>query len=540
MRLALSGFGGANRALQPRLLADNVGVESANQRPGRGDLRGWKLPNVVATIPAGRKTIYRMGRDTVSDTASWLSWNTVVHAVRGFIAADTSERTYYTGDGAPKVTDNVLALATAPYPTDWRWLGVPAPISAPLPSETTAGTGTDETRVYVYTYVTDKGEESAPSPPSIPITTKPTGSVITLTNLDTTPPADRGVTLVRIYRTKTGTSGSTSYFFLREIAAGVASTTDDGRALGEVVPTVGWAPPPADLKHLHGLWNGMLAGITGRSVRYCEPFTPYAWPAAYETLINDDTPVALGSYQQTLVVLTTGKPRIVSGTSPEGMQDQGVDGLSQACVSERSVQSFGHGVVYASPDGLAYVGVAGPPRVLTAGIMLPEDWRALKPETIVGAQYEGIYFGFYNDGSGLKGFFVDPVSPQGIYFLDTGYEAAFADPLTDALYVVAGTNVQKWHAASSFMTARWRSKPFRMPAPTNLGYAEVTADAYPVTFKLYGDGVLRFTKTVTSREPFAMPSGYLADEFAVEVEAPAGRGVQGVALAESVLELATL
>ena len=538
MRLALSGFGGANRALQPRLLAEAVGVESANQRPGRGDLRGWKQPNTVASVPAGRKTIYRMGRDTASDSASWLSWNVVVHAVRGFIAADTSERTYYTGDGAPKVTDNVLALAAPPYPTDWRFLGVPAPISAPLPSETTPGTGADETRVYVYTYVTDKGEESAPSAPSIPITTKP-GSTITLTNLDTTPPADRGVTLVRIYRTQTGTSGATSYFFLREIASGLSSTTDDGRALGEVVPTIGWVPPPSDLKQLHGLWNGMLAGITGRSVRYCEPFTPYAWPAEYETLLSDDTPVALGSFQQTLVVLTTGRPRLISGTSPEGMQDQLVE-LDQACVSERGVQSFGHGVVWPSPDGLCYVGTAGAPRVLTAGLMLREDWQALNPASIIGAQYEGIYFGFYNDGSGLKGFFVDPVAPQGIYFLDSGFEAAYSDPLTDALYVVNGTSVQKWHAASSFMTARWRSKPFRMPAPTNLGYAEVTADAYPVTFKLYGDGTLRFTKTVTSREPFAMPSGYLADEFAVELEVPAGRAVQGVALAESVLELAGL
>jgi hypothetical protein len=536
MRLAISGLAGSNRALQPRLLPEAVGVESVNQRPGRGDLRGWKQPSTVATVPAGRKTIYRMGRDTASDSASWLSWSTVVHAVRGFIAADTSERTYYTGDGAPKVTDNVLALAGAPFPTAWRWLGVPAPITAPLLTETEAGTGSDETRVYVYTYVTDKGEESAPSPPSAAITTKP-GSTISIANLDATPPVSRGISLLRIYRTQTGTSGATSYFFLREVAAGTASTTDDGRALGEVLPTVGWLTPPGDLAHLHGLWNGMLAGITGRSVRYCEPFTPYAWPAAYETLLSDDTPVALGSFQQTLVVLTTGRPRLITGTSPEGMQEQLVE-LDQACVAERSVQSFGHGVVWASPDGLSYVGVAGAPRVLTAGLMLREDWQALNPSTIVGAQYEGIYFGFYNDGSGLKGFFVDPVNPQAIYFLDTGFDAAYSDPLTDALYVASGTSVQKWHAAASYMTARWKSKPYRMPAPVNLGYAEVTADAYPVTLKLYADGALRFTKSVTSAAPFTLPSGYLADEYAVELEAPAGRAVQGVALAESVLELA--
>ncbi|NYW24490.1 hypothetical protein C6506_28775, partial [Escherichia coli] len=114
------------------------------QKPGRGDLRPWRNPATVATVPAGRQTIYRMGRDVASDANYWLSWTGVVHAVRGFDTADTTERTYYTGDGAPKVTDNTIALASAPYPTASRPLGLPAPASAPLAS-VNAGTweGTD-------------------------------------------------------------------------------------------------------------------------------------------------------------------------------------------------------------------------------------------------------------------------------------------------------------------------------------------------------------------------------------------------------------
>ncbi|MBA3622859.1 MAG: hypothetical protein H0W48_00005 [Methylibium sp.] len=538
MRFTVSGFAGANRAIHPKLLADNVGTESVNQRPGRGDLRGWKqLGASLATVAIGHKSIYRLGRDVASDTQYWLSWSTLVHAVRGFIAADTTERTYFSGDGAPKVTDNVMGIATPPYPTASRILGVPAPIIAPLLTQTTAGVGLDETRFYVYTYVTDRGEESAPSPLSAAIVCKP-GAVITVSNMGTAgPTGNYGITLKRIYRTQTG-SAATEFFFLREVAIGADSTTDDARALGETLPSSTWLIPPADLKGLHGLWNGMMAGISGRSVRYCEPFKPYAWPLTYETLLVDVTPVALGSFQQTLLVLTNGVPYAITGTSPDAMSEQRVE-LDQACVSAASVQSFGHGVVYASPDGLTYIGTNGPPRVLTAGLMQREDWQALVPATIVGAQYEGAYMGFYNDGT-LKGFVIDPLNPSGLYFLDTGYAASYYDRLQDALYVLDGTAIKKWHDAVGAMTVRFRSRVVRLPAPCNMGYAEVTADAYPVTMRLYADGVLRFTKTVTSRDVFGMPSGYLADDFQVELEAAAGAAVQGAALAETVEELRQL
>ena len=126
------GFNGENRALHPKLLPDNVCTILRNAKPGRGDLRPWRQPLTVASVPAGRQTVYRMGRDVASDSQYWLSWPTVVHAVRGFETGDTTERTYFTGDGAPKVTDNIMALASAPYPTASRPMGLPAPATALL------------------------------------------------------------------------------------------------------------------------------------------------------------------------------------------------------------------------------------------------------------------------------------------------------------------------------------------------------------------------------------------------------------------------
>jgi hypothetical protein len=49
--------------------------------------------------------------------------------------------------------------------------------------------------------------------------------------------------------------------------------------------------------------------------------------------------------------------------------------------------------------------------------------------------------------------------------------------------------------------------------------AKVQADSYGsgITFKLYADGELKHTETVTSEALFRLPSGYKAKEFEVEL-----------------------
>jgi hypothetical protein len=531
--IRFTGFAGENRALHPKMLADSVCTVSRNQKPGRGDLRPWRNPLSVATVPAGRQTIYRMGRDVASDADYWLSWTGVVHAVRGFDSADTTERTFFTGDGGPKVTDNTVALASAPYPTATRPLGVPAPTGAPSVTAGTGGTGTDVSYFYVYTYVNDWGWESAPSPPSAEVVRK-ADATTTVGGFSAVPSGNYQINRIRVYRTQSGTSGSAEFFFLREIAIGTTSTTDDNRTLGEVLPTTTWLTPPADLSNLTALWNGMLAGISGNGVRLCEAYVPYAWPIAYDVVPPDSKPVALGVFGQSLLVLTTGRPVLAAGSSPDSMDSAPME-FSQACIAARSAVSMGSGVAWASEDGLCWYG-AGGARILTAGVLKREDWQALKPATVIGKMYEGLYFGSYDDGNGRKGFMIDPGNPTGMYFLDAGYAALHFDELRDQLYVLDGTSVKKWDAGSTFMTVRAVSKEFRVSYPVNFAVAEVVADAYPVTVKVYADGALRHTQTVASRAPFRLPAGFLALDWQLEVSGASP--VQAVMLASSVQELA--
>ena len=69
------------------------------------------------------------------------------------------------------------------------------------------------------------------------------------------------------------------------------------------------------------------------------------------------------------------------------------------------------------------------------------------------------------------------------------------------------------------MTMSFKSKKFRLPLPENPGAAEVVATAYPVTFKLYADDALVHTRSVPSREPFTLPSGFEPNLLQIEVSA---------------------
>jgi hypothetical protein len=530
-----AGFAGENRALHPMLLPDTVCTASRNQKPGRADFRPWRNPLTVATVPAGRQTIYRMGRDVASDAQYWLSWPSVVHAIRGFSSDDTTEQTLYTGDGTPKVTNNVIGLASAPYPTASRPLGIPAP-ATPLLAVKDAGTytGDEQTYFYTYTYVSDWGWESAPAPVSLQHD-RESDATATLSAFAAVPAGNYGVDRIRIYRTQSGATGATAFFFLREVAYGTATTQDDNRLLGEVLPSTTWLAAPDDLSNLTALWNGMAAGISGNGVRLCEPFVPYAWPLEYEAIPPDSQPVALGVAGQYLLVLTNGRPLLMSGTGPDSMDQQPLEFL-QACIAPRSVASMGSGVAWASSDGLCWWGPSTGPRILTAGLMIREDWQAINPASIIGRMYEGLYFGSYDDGAGRKGFMIDPANPTGIYFLDAGYTALHFDELQDQLYVLDGVNVQRWDAGSTYMTARARSKIYRAPQPTNYACAEVVASTYPVTARFFADGALIHTQTVASRSPFFLPSGFMALDWQCEVETAGA--VQGVALSHTMQELA--
>lgn len=537
----IAGFSGSNQAIHPRLLAETVGVSMVNAEPGLNELRPIKEPLQFATVPTSpqRKTIVGMGRDSNNRPQYFLGWANNVSVTAGFDGGDTTLRLYYSGDGAPKWTNNDIGLTGGPpYPQASRLLSVPAPISACTGTVATAGTGTEADRFYVYTYVNDIGWESAPSP-TFEIQGCKDGSVVNLGSFPGSAPSGAyGINRVRIYRTQSGTNGAAEFYFLREIAIGTTTTVDDARALGELLPTEGWIPPPDDGFGLTALWSSMFAILSGKAVRFCEPGFLYAYPLKYEILLKDK-PVAQATWEQNLVIATEGRPVLIQGQDPAGMTDTRL-ALSHPCLSAPSMCSIGHGVVWASNDGLAYVGTNGQ-ALTTKDVITVETWRAMKPQTMVVGRWKTFAVVSYESGSSRLAFMIDPLRPAvGVVHLTFGFDACWYDELQDDLYILQAGNIKRFAGGSANLTATFTSKVFRQASAKNYAKAEVIASQYPValtvTSSVYepvsGTHVDHVTsKSVTGPDPVSLPSGFVSEDWQIGVESTGN--VQGVRLATS-------
>lgn len=493
--IELTGFRGANQAEHARFLPSDVGVASVNQKPSiTGELEPWRVPLSVSgvSVVSGAISLYRMGRESQSDTSYWLSWAAHAHVIRGFDATDTTERTYYTDGVAPKWTDNIQATATPPYPTASRLLAVPQPDTAPTVTLTADGaTGDPRQPAYIYTWVNDIGWESPPSPPTISPPARP-GAVLALGATATVPPGNYGLATVRWYRTEVVDGTTSELFFLREYAIGASGMEDDGRALTqEQLKTESWLNLDASATWLTACWNQFAAAIVGKAVRCCEPNFMYAWPLDYEYLLSSK-PLAMAAFAQRLLVLTSDGAEVLTGSDPAGLDQKPLS--LPVIVSPRSLVSTDMGAMWAAADGLMYYGVEGF-RNLTAGAMRPEQWRALHPETMHGYQWRGLYIGFYFDGADYAGIVVDPSNPRGVYKLDAWYRAGFWDALLRELFVLDGGTLRKWDAGASFMTATFTSKVNRENSDTEAEWFEVLGDGQ-TQVRLLVDGVERMNRTV--------------------------------------------
>jgi hypothetical protein len=225
-------------------------------------------------------------------------------------------------------------------------------------------------------------------------------------------------------------------------------------------------------------------------------------------------------FGQSAVLLTNGYPYLMYGADPQSMSTQKM-AFPWACLSKRSIVDTGDGTIYASADGLVMIGSDGM-SILTKQIFTIEQWRALNPSSITAALYNGKYVFTYTKTDNSRGLYVIDLAGQGALLIasdlntSTAITAMYVDSRTDTLYIVQGGNIVRWDRGTA-LTYTWRSKTFRAPYAMNFGVAQVIANAYPVTFNVYGDGTLKASKTISSQDPVRLPSGYRARDWQVEV-----------------------
>ena len=182
----IAGFSGLVPRLAKQLLALNQAQVATNCNLTSGDLRPRNGPLHVFSPVIGNdiKSMFRMEKD---GNEKWLAWDKDVDVARSPVAGNASRRFYYTGDGEPRVSDYDTATAgVGPYPSGCYVLGVTPPITQSIVT-LSGGVGSNVTRSYVYTFVTQWGEESAPSPASTVMTGK-VDATWALSAMDTVPP----------------------------------------------------------------------------------------------------------------------------------------------------------------------------------------------------------------------------------------------------------------------------------------------------------------------------------------------------------------
>lgn len=514
--IRLSPFAGMAPRVSGKLLSNEQAQLAKNCKLKSGELRALRGTSSVwtPTKVGNKQSIHLFAKQF------WFHWLTDVDVVRGAIPSDTTERTYYTGDGAPKVTNAEIATQgeSTNYPNVSYLLGVPAPEAA-LSAAVVGGEGGYDPvdmvdRFWVYTYVSAWGEEGPPSPPSL-MTSMGPDQTADLSGIGVGPTGAYNIATKRIYRSSSGNAGAALLFEAEiPVAQDTYSSTATDDQLGEEISTTLFDPPPETLKGLTGMANGMMAGFTGKDVWLCEPYQPHAWPEDYRQAVDFDV-VGLASFGTTLVVTTEGYPYVANATDPMSAVLQKIE-LEQACVSKRSIVSLGSsGAAYASPDGLVVIGPGGA-MVVTEGLLTRDEWQAYQPDSMIGCSHDGQYIAFYNNGAKQGGLIIDPRG-NGLVEIDLYAVGAHVDLVTDSLYLLVNNEIVKWDAGDLLAYA-WKSKRFTTP-PLNFPAGMVVADSYDnLTMKVYADQALKHTQTITDARPFRLPAGFRATEWEIQIE----------------------
>jgi hypothetical protein len=340
---------------------------------------------------------------------------------------------------------------------------------------------------YLQTYVDDLGEESPPSNVSNMINFQ-AGKQIAL-SLGADPGGN--ISKRRLYRSAAGSSED-AFFFLAEVDAGTTTYTDTkaDAELGEALPV--FENPPSSMSGLVSHPNGFLIGFKDHNVYFSEPWVPYSWPSDY-TLTTEYSIVGIAVSGGDIVVLTTGTPVVIRGSHPSNLVSDSM-AFNQACVSKDGICKLGNSVVYPSPDGLCAI-QHGSGKVLTDSFFTRQEWQDLTPSSIIAAVQDRSYLMWSTGGNYILDF-GEGLSTITTHDIDAA--ALHTDLVDDTLYLrTAGNSIVPWYGGSA-KTLTWKGRLEHSTKNVRPTCCRVVADSYPVTLKIYSDGTLRSTISVTS------------------------------------------
>lgn len=560
-----------------------------------GDTSYRQAAVIVGASPAGAgvSAVYDNGTLTLRKPATWgVQFGTAILATVAVTPALSAAVTYTmrvhvtsNADGTKTVTATILngttelatltatnnfedgdycgfsngasADAATQYRTDYSAFHVQA-------SGSTNSQVVNVATSYVFTFTNDIGEQSAPSPASATIL-RPDGVSVTVTTPVSVPTGISGdfhVETKRIFRAVTGATGSI-FRFVAEIPLGTADYVDTltDQQLGEALESEGWDLPPADLRGIMALPNGVMVGFRKNELCFSAQNRSHAWPPAFRLKTDTDI-VGIGAIDTAVVIGTKSFPYVAQGQAPADYAAAKLE-VPQACTSKRSVAYLsGVGVCMATPDG--YMAIAGvtQPVNLTRSVFTRKQWQALNPESIVGVSHDDVLHFFWETArSGTRGGYALDGKPDGFGLVELAYHASavHADPVTDNLYVVLDSNDEPTApylpAASStvvpdgrtiyqfdgdpahLMTYLWRGRLNLLDRPFAAAFQRVlAADFDNLIARCYEDSGMQFERIIASNREFRSHRSELA-EVSYEQELIGTSRVRGMISADDIDEL---
>ena len=417
-----------------------------------------------------------------------------------------------------------------------------------------------DSRSYVYTYVSTFGEESQPSDPS-EVVDVVKGQPVQVKVQPSAQALAAGYT-IRLYRSVSG-PGGTNFFLVKDnIDPSASIVTDDldEVALGEMLPSSTWAPPPEGLDGLVTMPNGFLAGFVGNTLYFSEPYQPHAWPFQF-TRTTQDKIIGLAVYGQTLVVATAGRPYIATGSDPGSVSLSQLD-VYAPCMGSGTIADIGSGVVYASQDGLVHISNAGA-RILTQQHYSKRQWQELMStppkctawhdgRLFMALDYKTVVFQPAGERMNISTL-SDSFAAAAVSTMPTDIGGGAKAPRDSMIVYGGGTG----YGLSAFnyganREATWKGKVITLPQPVSLSCAQVFAADYPVYLFVHAARIRSRPHRpdslvvpdddpdgqvieVRGPEVFRLASGFLAREWRIDVVA--SHSVQSVVLSTSMDEI---
>lgn len=453
-----------------------------------------------------------------------------------------------------------VATPTEALQGEWVDLGVTCPKLPPMFVYHVAGGACGGVYTAIrYRYMTRHGHVSAPSPATA-LAQVDERQPVTISNFEVPPPHVTSIIIERIFVAhRTGLEGRQMSENSWNVAAVLPATTTSidlllmgfnaGYALPEELDRA--FVPPVTLSGCIVTKQDQLVGFYENELHFSLAGYHNVF-SEDNVIVLDDEIVSIVEYGDTLYILTTGYPVVLSGKIVADQLQVDWRKFSEffPCVAVESIAITDNGVIYASENCVAALSGSSA-RNITAGILTRPQYKALNPRGSKAVFYEGKYY-LYN-GMTLYEFSMQVNKQLNMVVLELGHmvDISFIKPtclttsMEQGFLFVENGNLYVWepdNIENSYGKYLWRSTLIRSGDTRRLTAVKITFSRInttdTATFRIYrsdNDNIYLLHEVTVNRDIIVRLPRYHYVEYYFEVE---GTGaIKTVSLGESIYEL---